>query len=173
MATNEQELPDPPKAPKTERKLRFHRTQVIGVPLLALIPILALFFAFGTTHERNSMEVGSMEVDVLFPGRFRHKTVAPLQVSVRNHGDAPLQEAFVSIDKEYLDAFETTGFSPAPIMVTEGAYVFALGEIPAGEARALDGTLQAQRHWRHSGRITVRGDSGDVAELRVVTFAFP
>ena len=31
----------PPQAPEIERKLEFHRVQLIGMPLLAIIPILS------------------------------------------------------------------------------------------------------------------------------------
>ena len=173
MSPQAKRVPQPPQPPQAGRRLRFHATQLIGVPLIAIIPILALLHVFGTTHETEIASDDPLLVEVRYPTRFRYKTIDPLDVTVRNTGSAPLRGVSVRIDKGYVEAFSTVSFTPSPQRVTSDAFVFDLGDIPPGEARVVDGLVQAERYWRHPGRITVRSDGGAEVALDVATFTFP
>ena len=173
MPLDPNEVPDPPQPPEGGRILRFHATQAIGVPLLAIIPILALLSVFGASHTAETANASSLAVEVLYPTRFRYKTIHELHVTVRNQGDVPLQDVSVWIDKSYLNAFSTVSFTPSPQRVTSDAYLFELGEIVPGDARTLDGIVQAEDYWWHTGRVTVDAEGEPQATLDVGTFTFP
>lgn len=165
--------PSPPKAPDVRRRATFHLVQAIGVPLLALIPLLALFQVFGTTQGEARASDGPLTVEVTHPGRFRYKTILPLEVTVRNTGDTALSGVTVFLETDYVEHFSTVTFTPSPQRVSDEAYVIDLGEIPPGESRVVDGMVQAERYWGASGRITVASDGPERAELEVATFVFP
>ncbi|HEX2167380.1 MAG TPA: hypothetical protein VHG09_09145, partial [Longimicrobiales bacterium] len=56
------DLPDPPGPPEIERKLSMYRFQLIGLPFLLAIPLLALFGVFGESRSDLRAESGSLEV---------------------------------------------------------------------------------------------------------------
>lgn len=171
--TLEGKPPQPPEPPEVGRNLGFHLVQAIGVPLLALLPVLALFQVFGTTQGEARASDGPLEVEVRHPGRFRYKTTLPLEVRVRNTGDAALSGVTVSIETDYVDRFSSVSFTPSPQRVSDEAYVVDLGDIPAGESRIVESRVQAERYWGASGRIAVATDGPERAELEVASFVFP
>lgn len=164
--------PRPPQPPSTVRRATLHRMQAIGVPLLVLIPVLALFGVFGTSSGFQRAQDDDLAVTVAYPERFRYKTVQPLTIEVRNGGDARLVGARVSIDAEYLDHFSTSALTPPPISVTDDRYVFALGDIAPGEALVVTGRVQADDYWGVQGRVAVVTD-GAAVEVNLATWVFP
>ena len=81
--SKQQATPQPPQPPEIRRRIAFHRTQLIGVPLLAIIPVLALFGVFGTTTGEARAESAELQMQVRYPTRFRYKVINSLTVEVR------------------------------------------------------------------------------------------
>jgi hypothetical protein len=63
--------PGPPVAPPIQRRVRIHRVQAFGVPVMALIPLLALLGACGGSEGRLDLapgpEAGKHPFSVLGP----------------------------------------------------------------------------------------------------------
>ena len=73
-----------PQPPPFQRKLQFHPTQRIGIPLLMILPILALFGLFGETYTTNHAENEQLSMQVEYATRYRYKMTNDLRVSVTN-----------------------------------------------------------------------------------------
>ena len=165
-------IPQPPQPPEFERRLQFHPLQLVGVPLLALLPILAAFGTFGTLRGEAGAETAVLELHVSYPTRFRYKTVEPLEVEVRNLSSEALPTVVVRLETDYLSAFSDVQITPSPSLVTEEVYEVALSEVQPGETRLVSLELQAQNYWRHRGTISVTAGS-DAAEVEVASFVIP
>lgn len=167
-------VPQPPQPPEFERRLQFHLTQLIGVPLLALLPILAAFGVFGTLRDEARVQTAVLELQVRYPTRFRYKTVEPLEVEVRNLLSEPLPTVVVRLETDYLSAFSSVQITPSPTSLTEEVYEVTLAEVQPGETRLVSLELQAQDYWRHRGAIsaTAEGDA-EAAEVEVASFVIP
>lgn len=172
-AAYEGDPPEPPQPPAVGRRPRLTLVQAVGVPLLALLPILALFNFFGTTRGTVRAEDGPLEVEVVYPERFRYKMIHPLTVTVRNRGDAASADVTIRIDTSYLEHFSNVSFTPAPQRVTSDAYVFTVGDLAPGDARVLAGHVQAERYWGANGRITVDSESIGRVDIGVDSLVFP
>lgn len=171
MASSAQ-VSQPPQPPQLERKLRFHLTQLVGVPLLALLPVLAVVGIFGVGRGEAQAEDGALALRVSYPERFRLKMIEPLEIYVRNAGDAPLA-VVVRLDTNYLTAFSNVEITPGPTLVSDEVYEVSLGEVQPGETRLVSVELQAERYWQHRGSVSATSDAGDRAELAFGTFVIP
>lgn len=167
------EPPQPPEPPQVGRRMRVYLMQAIGVPLLALIPILALFNVFGSTRGHVEAREGALAVEATYPTRFRLKMIDPLTITLRNASEAALAGATVRVDAAYLAHFSSVSFTPAPDRVTGEAYVFDLGDLEPGQAVEIRGQVQAEDYWGATGRIVASTGDGPEVALDVRTFVYP
>src|SRR5690606_27563148 len=88
------------------RVLRLGALEWIGIPLLGLLPLLALFGALGPTNARLAMPVAEagLRVDISYPQRLRHKADGEIRVAVHNTGSAERRGLTLSLDQHYLQA---------------------------------------------------------------------
>lgn len=168
-----QATPQPPQPPEIRRRLAFHRTQLIGVPLLAIIPILALFGVFGTTTGEMSTESAELQLHISYPTRFRYKTINSLTVEVRNRSGQALPAVTVNFDKSYLSRFSGVTFTPSVKTVTGEVYTLELTDVQPGETRTVDVEIQAEEYGGHSGFISATAGDAEAARATVNTFVFP
>src|SRR5881275_2111873 len=112
-STNEGAPAEPPRAPAITRRLALTRKQLIGLPLLAAIPILTLFGVFG--EQQSSLHAASRSVDmrVRYPTRFRYRQIQSLEVTVRNTSDQTIDTISVSLDTAYISGFSSVRIDPA------------------------------------------------------------
>jgi hypothetical protein len=71
--------------PHIERKVELQRAQWIGIPLLMVLPILALAGVLGDAREEVTASGGGIEMRVSFPQRGR-QTQHALEAQVTNSG---------------------------------------------------------------------------------------
>lgn len=168
----ENEKPEPPKPPEIKHKIAFYPHQVIGMIVVIVIPLLALFGMFGTTQGKESASSETLSFEIEYPERFRYKTIDPLKVSVENISNKA-QTVTIALDKGYLSKFSNVTFSPEPQEITHSEYVFELGEVRPGEKRVISGEIQSERFGRFSG--TARASAGTVApaEITLTTISYP
>jgi hypothetical protein len=159
---------EPPKPPEIDRRLRLSRAQLIGMPLIALFPALALAGVFGEGWDHREVRGRTITLAVDFATRFRVTPKKPMIVRVDNHSNAEIDTVRVEFDSAYVEAFSPAEFNPA----TEDAYVVALTALKAGESRRIRVDLTAARVGRQRGRIVARVP-GDSAAMQVHTFVFP
>src|SRR5690606_12259349 len=94
-------LPDPPGPPEIRRRLSLYRFQLIGLPFLLIIPLLALAGVFGERRDDAHARDGALEVSARYPSVFRYKMIDAIEVDVRNRGDAVIDSVTVSLDTAY------------------------------------------------------------------------
>lgn len=163
--------PEPPTPPEVPRRLRFHRLQLIGVPLLAVLPVLALVGVFSPRTLEAGGVSGSVGLTVRYPATLRYQMQGRLEIRARNLGDTPAQLA-VEVERQYADRFEGLAFTPAVTEATTGSYRVELGTVPAGASRSVSVEIRADDYWRSSGTVTLRSQDA-AAKVLVGTWVYP
>jgi hypothetical protein len=146
-----------------ERRLRLHRYQWIGVPLLLLgPPLLALLGVFGDRYETVSGAAGDIVVTVEYPARLRYRQRADITVALR----APENDSLrIRLDEGYARAFTDLEATPS----FAEPYRLAV----AGGTRRVVIELRAERYGRHDGALSVTTASGRTVSLPLATTIFP
>lgn len=160
----------PPQPPRMARRFAVYRHQLIGIPLLLLLPVLAVSGVFGVSSESRSVRGDAVSVVVEHPSRLRYKMFDTLRIEVRNTSGRA-RTVTVAVDRSYLDRFSGVTFVPAVEAITDAAYVLRL-EIPADEVRVATATLRAEDFGRPSGAVRVRSGASEWT-VPVTTVSFP
>jgi hypothetical protein len=167
-STNDGGPAEPPRAPSITRRLALTRKQLIGLPLLAAIPILTLFGVFGEHQSTARTASHALEMTIRYPARFRYRQIQPLDVTVRNASDQTIDTVDVSLDTAYISRFSSVRIEPAP----RSAFVVTLTGMRPGESRLISAELWGERYGRHEGRIVATARA-DTASATVRTIVFP
>ena len=158
----------PPEAPKTVARISLTAKQVIGLPLIAAVPLLALFGVFGERATTAVARSSTIEVTVTYPARFRYRQVQPLRVAVRNTSPRSIDTAFVSFDTAYIARFSSVRFDPA----VRSAFVVPATDIAPGATALVSVELWGEHYGNHRGRVVVAA-KGDSVAVPLSTFVFP
>lgn len=164
---------EPPQPPQIRRSITLEKYQLIGVPLLVLLPALALWGVFGVTSASARASATGLEIEVTYPERFRYRMHRELEVTVRNTGGKPLPVVVVSFDRPYISAFSQVQFTPAARSITAEGFEVELDDIPPGGERRVSASLQADDYGRHDGWVTVEAQGGGRSRLPITTIVFP
>jgi hypothetical protein len=159
---------EPPLAPTIERRLDLTWRQRIGLPLIAAIPLLALFGLFGERSATIHTSSAALELRVTYPERFRYRQSQRLEIVVRNIARRSIDTIHVSIDTAYLSRFSTVHIEPAP----RTSFVVDVTNVSPGESRLIAVELSGDRYGRHGGRISA-ATSEDSVVIPIRTFVFP
>lgn len=159
----------PPQAPRLGVPPRLYLFQWIGVPVLLLIVVLAVFDVFGETRKTVSGGGdGALAVEAVYPGRFRYKLIDRFWIRVENRSDRTLDTVRVAFEPDYLRSFSNVTATPA----FEEVYTVPLVDVGPGEARIVEVGVQAERAGMHRGWLAASSDAGAV-RLELATFVFP
>lgn len=159
---------DAPRAPEGAPRLVLTRKQWVGLPVLALIPALALAGVFGDRTATVGASTPSLGVRVAYPERLRYRETAQLEIAVTNRGARALDSVRVSLDAAYLAGFTGVRVQPAP----RASYEVALARVAPGETRRVEVEVVANRYWRRSATVAVA--AGDErATVRFSSLVFP
>jgi hypothetical protein len=164
---------EPPRPPEIERRILLTRLQVIGLPILALVPLLALAGVFGLSRGQRSVQENGLVLDVEYPSRARLRASDWLAVTVSNGLDEAVDGVVVRVDRQYVDSFAQVDFTPAVSSVGETDYSIDLGRLPAGGSRAVTVRLTPREKWRREGSVSVFGDGTLESTVEFATFVFP
>jgi hypothetical protein len=165
----ESQVVPPPEPPSVPRRFRLYGYQWVGIPILALIVLLALLGTFGVSRAEARATGPGIAVRVEYPSRIRYKQMQSLRVWVTNTSPTRLDTVEVSFDEEYIGRFSNVSFTPS---VTQ-AYRVPLTAVRPGETRLLDVDLQAERYGANPGRISVTAGGRDTTAVLVSTLVFP
>jgi hypothetical protein len=163
----------PPQAPEIERRILLTRLQAIGLPILLLVPLLALAGVFGLSRGQRSAQGNGLSIDVEYPSRARVRASDSLAVTVRNELDQAVDGVAVRIDREYVDSFAQVDFAPSVSSLSEASYSVDLGRLPAGATRAVTVRLSPRDQWLRQGFVSVSGDGIEESTVEFATFVFP
>jgi hypothetical protein len=161
-------LPDPPGPPEIRRRLALYRFQLIGLPFLLAIPLLALLGVFGERWQNVSGEGGALEASARYPAVFRYKMIDAIELHVRNRGHAVLDTITISLDSAYAGRFSTVTAIPP----FNGPFELELTRVEPGASRRVRIEIQAERYWSHSGYLTVAA-AGDTIRMPLTTMVYP
>ena len=166
MSTDE--LRDPPDAPSIERGISIAPYQMIGLALLAVLPLLALAGTLGDRWDSRDAAAGSLDVSLRYPTVFRYKTINSFTVHVTNRGATALDTVTVALDTTYALGFSTVTAVPP----FTGPFEVDLVELQPGETRLVRIEIQGERYWRRAGELTA-SSGPDTVRVPVATFVFP
>lgn len=169
MANSHSQEPTPPEPPPLERRFRLGRLQMIGVPLLLVLPVLALTGMFGERAGQAAARSAELELHVEWPTHTRYKRADDIAVVVRNASARTLDTVTVTLDTAYLAAFSSRSITPG----ASHAWVVELAGLRPGEARQVAVELTAHSYGRHAGPVTATAGGADTARVVLDTFIFP
>ncbi|MFL5613596.1 MAG: hypothetical protein ACJ796_08050 [Gemmatimonadaceae bacterium] len=164
-ARQESPLPEPPSLP---RQIRLTRKQLLGLPLIVLVPLLTLLGVFGEHQGTVGVEHGPFSVVVRYPDRFRYRQVQQLDISLVNLSQRAIDTVRVSLDTAYISRFSSVRIIPTP----RSAFVVELSGVGPGERRLVTAELWGERYGVHRGRIVVSAGT-DSASVELRTLVFP
>jgi hypothetical protein len=165
--------PKPPQLPPFPRKLKFHRLQLIGIPLLMVLPVLGLFGLFGESFDTVRSENSELSMQVEFPTRYRYQMVNDMIVTTTNLSDQASITVTVTFERQYIDRFSKVAFTPDVARVTDEQYVVQLEGLGAGETSVIFVELQGDEYWRHTGVVEASLPGGEPVRVEVGTTVFP
>jgi hypothetical protein len=170
-----EERPDEgvPQPPPFERKLQIAPLQRIGIPLLALLPLLALFGVFGEgmTSKQASNEEVAIQVD--YVSRYRYRMQDTMTVAVTNLSKQPEATLIVTFDRDYLEHFSDISFVPDIKQVTDVAYEVELAGMKSGETRLVNVEMKGEHYWTQDGTVSASLSGGQPVSVAVSTTIFP
>lgn len=162
-------MPAPPDPPSHHRRLSLSRAQRFGLPVLMLIPLLALAGVFGERDTSVQRTRGTLLVAVRSPARLRYRQRMTLALSVSNRGTGPLADVRVRFDSAYLGRF--SGVVIVPQASADGSVW--LGTLMPSSSAGVSVTLEGERAGRARGGVTAVDARGDTVRLPLATFVFP
>lgn len=168
----QEELAKPPQPPSIKKRFEFTKAQLIGVPVILLIPILALIGLFDAHFEHATSVAGDLQVTVEYPSSIRYKKLEPISINVQNLSAVTFPTVTVTIDDAYLNAFSTVTFTPDVDEVTADKFILNLNNLQPQESRRILVEVQAEHYWNHTGNVNAEYEETHVG-VTISTFIFP
>lgn len=162
----------PPQPPDFERRFQLFTYQKVAIPLLLLIPLLALFGVFGETSATAASHTESLTLEIGYPDRMHSGMGNEVQIQVINTGTQDLATVEVAVPQSYLASFDHLQFTPDVTQITNEAAVIVLHDLTAGSSQFI--LIRFDGHWvgSHEGEVVVRSESAEV-RAKIRTFVFP
>lgn len=168
------EHPEPPQAPGIERRVLLTPLQRWGLPLLLLLPLLALLGLVDEARGEVSASEGFLRLQVDYPSRARAGVTTSLTATVWNDGAAELSGVYVTLPSDYLDAFAPFELLPAATTVSAASHRVFLGAVPAGGSRVVTALLTPSDYGRRSGSVSAASAAApQPITTEFSTFTFP
>ncbi len=164
-ASNE-ELFQSPKLPPHIKTWRF---QLIGLPLLILIPLLAMMGIFGKELETITVKGGGLVSSIEYPTKMRYGQEVFMRLELKNTTGETIKNVSVNFDENYIKRFDGVEFTPN----IEENYITETGDIPAGETRLIDVKLKAGEIGNQTGKFKFFSGEKKLFSTRLKTFIFP
>jgi hypothetical protein len=161
MSTPSRDVPQPPQPPKFERKLHFYPFQLIGIPILFLIPILALFGVFGKTSTSVENSGSGLSLHVDYANRVLYQDTDGTEIRVQNTSDQPYPMLTVAIEKQFLDNYSDISFMPEIDEITNDAYFIRFEDVQPGETHIVKFDSKGKVAGQHRGMIIVNAGGED------------
>jgi hypothetical protein len=173
LSSKKREPSQPPQPPSVTRKFQFHLIQLIGMPLIILVPVLAMLGVFGETLDSVMVSNPQLEMHVEYPARFRYKMIDSVRVSLLNISTRLIPTVRVEFDQAYVEEFSTVTFTPSVKHITDSVYMVEITDLEPGETRVISVTIQAEKNGRHEGTITATPENSAGLQVSIVTVTFP
>jgi hypothetical protein len=173
MMSNSTRAGSQPAQPRAfEPRLKFYPYQLIGIPILFLIPILALFGVFGETSTVAQSEANGIDLEVHYTNRVLFQGLDGTEIQVRNATDAVIPILTITVEKAFLENYSDISFAPNVDKINDEAYFFELLDVQPNETRIVTYDSRGKIAGSHSGTVTASYEAGD-ASVTVETFIIP
>jgi hypothetical protein len=163
----------PPAPPEQPRRLLFGPVQAIGVPLLMVLPLLAMVGLLATKSVVQTAVADEVRLEVEYPVRMAHSAVQPIRLVLYNDDGHPLRDVHVEVDRSYLDGFSERSFTPSLETVDASAYRAPLGHVAGRNSAAISGDVKANSSGPHEGEVRVFSGDRLLLRQRLRTFVLP
>lgn len=163
----------PPPAPAFARRLRFDLPELMGLPVLAMLPLLALFGVFDEQRASSKAEHGGLVLEVDYPGRLRFEQDAVLDLVVRNDRDQPQRGLRLAIDRRYLARFDNLRFEPPSGTLHSDHWELLLPPLAAREVRHVRIEVRAAAAGVHGGHFALAATDGTRLGATIQTLIWP
>lgn len=160
--------PRPPEAPEHHPRTRIPLGQMIGVPFIMLLPVLAIAGVFDDRRAVVTDASESLSVRVEYPARTRHRVVNAISAWVMNHSASTMDTVFLSLDATYVEHFTDLVFTPD----VSRAYRIELTDVAPGETRLVQVELRAHSYGNPSTEVSVV-HGRDTVGVRIGTTILP
>lgn len=164
--------PEPPHGPAIRRRVTFYRSQAIGMLLVSVFPLLALFKVFDTTRANVIQSASGLQLAVHYPSRMRDRTSDPLVIEVGNETGSNLDRIEVRIDRAYLDRFDNATIEPTPTSGEPNAVVVSFDEVPDGDRRTVTVAFESEEAGVFPAKVEARAGNRAV-RANFQTLVFP
>jgi hypothetical protein len=173
LSEKRQEIPQPPQPPAVGRRLHLYHYQIIGLPILIMIPILALVGVLSQQDATITAASADFDVTIEYPTRCFYRMSSTIELSIRNTSAESMSAIKVSLERSYMRAFDSIQFIPDSVTLTEGAYIIELNNVSPGETRRISIAYEPKRYWQHQGNLNISADGAAPVEIPLQTFVFP
>lgn len=143
--------------------------RAVGMVLVALAPLLALFGVFGERRTTESVDGRDISVRATFPTRLKYEMLQNIAITVRSRSARRIDTVTVRLDTAYVLRFSGVTFTPD----VDEAYAVRLPELMPGESRLVAVEIQGQRYGRHTGPLHIETTSGDTISMSLHTLVLP
>lgn len=155
---------EPPQPPDDfSPHLSFYPFQLIGIPLLFLIPILALFGVFGETKATLQGVGNGLEMEVTYSNRVLFQGLDGSDISVTNTTNDLIPTLTVTIETAFLDNFSDVDFAVSVTDVTDNVYIIELTDVQPGETRRVSYESRGAVAGSHRGIINAFAGASNVS----------
>jgi hypothetical protein len=161
------QLAQPSPPPDSPRRFRLHRFQLIGIPVVFLLPVaLALAGLLGKATITVRAESTSVVATIRYPSRLGYEQLGTMEVWVENVTRAAIDTVTVAIDTAYANRF----FQMVATPPFEESYSLSMVGLAPGERRLANIEVQAEQYGIHEGELRVIAGDTAIARLRTVMF---
>lgn len=152
------------------RRFRLYPFQWVGIPLIMLVPLIAIFGLFGETFTEVRTSGADLDLRVAYADRYRYKQINTFEIHVTNRTGSGLDTVLVRVDRAFVRRFSTIVTIPTPTIPFE----FELTNVRPGEERLVWMEMQGEQYGRHEGSVTavVAGDT-DSVQVQLATTIYP
>lgn len=173
MATHPHAPVRPPPAPLFERRIRFDWPELIGLPLLAVLPLLALCGLFDEQRALVAARQHGLLVKVDYPSRLRFEHDSALDVVIRNERATPISNVRLVMDRAFLAHFDRLHFEPPSGTLHADRWELALPTIAPGDARHVRIEVRPAHPGLHHGLFALEAPDGTRLPVVVRTLIWP
>ena len=162
----------PPEPPEIARRIQFYRNQKIGLPLIALIPALAVLGVFDSSMTTAGASAEGIQLVVHYPRKVRDRSESPMVITVSNTSAEKQEKVRVEVSRDYIHHFSKVVAEPNFDTIQRNAYVVELLGMAPGEERSVTIDLESKTPGSTSGRV-VATDGHSRALVNLRTFTYP